>query len=127
MMKHTKGQLADSATGRLVVSSLEIARTLWTQTVGLMGSPGIDDDAGLLILRCNSIHTCFVRFRIDVVFLDEQLRVVRIFPDLAPWRIAGPVRGAKSALELPAGTVRQQHIAVGQRMQLKLSEATIDL
>ncbi len=125
-MNELRGQLVDSDTGRLVVARLEIARTLWEQSVGLMGRRGLHEDDGLLILRCNSIHTCFVKFKIDAVFLDAELRVVRVCPNLAPWRIAGPICGAKSTLELPAGTVRQKQITVGQRLLLKPSVAPTD-
>ncbi len=117
-MKSPIAQFTEAETGRVIVPKLEIARTLWAQTVGLMGRPSLPADTGLLIPRCNSIHTGFVRFPLDIVFLDSDCRVVRIVTSLAPWRIAGPVRGAKSVLELSEGTLRQKQVAVGQRYRV---------
>jgi uncharacterized membrane protein (UPF0127 family) len=59
----------------------------------------------LLLAPASSVHTCFMRDPIDVVFLDADLRVVKIAARLPPWRLAG-ARGAVAALELPAGSAR---------------------
>lgn len=109
------------ATDRVVVPHLEVAANLWTQTIGLMGRKEIAVEGGLYIPHCNAIHTAFVRFPIDVIFLDEEMTVVRLISALPPWRVVGFVRGAKSVVELPAGTLRQMQIAVGQHFALHLS------
>jgi uncharacterized protein len=71
----------------------------------------------LLIKRTSSIHMFFMRFPIDAVFLDRELRVVKVVPGLRPWRIAA-ARRARSVLELPAGTCERRGIAVGDRLSL---------
>jgi uncharacterized protein len=68
----------------------------------------------LLLAPARSVHTCFMRAPIDVVFLDAELRAVRVVRGLRPWRLAGD-RRAVAALELPAGTAR---IAEGERLRL---------
>ncbi len=108
-------QLRAVDTNCIVVPQLEVAATVWTQTVGLMGRKEIPLDGGLLIPHCNAIHTAFVRFPIDVLFLDRDLTVVRAISALAPWRIVGFVRNAKSVVELPVGTLVFNRIEVGQR------------
>ena len=113
-------QLRTFETGRVIVPRLEIAGSLWAQTVGLIGRTEIASNAGLLIPHCNAIHTAFLRFPIDVMFLDKELNVVRLISDLAPWRMVGFVRGAKSVVELPAGTLRQKQIVVGQQFTVYL-------
>jgi uncharacterized membrane protein (UPF0127 family) len=120
-MKKQLAQLHAVGTGRVIIPHLEVAGSLWAQTVGLMGRKEIAPDAGLLIPRCNAIHTAFVRFPIDVMFLDKDLTAVRLIPALSPWRIIGFVRGANSVVELPAGTLRQKQIVVGQQFALHLS------
>ena len=119
-MKRTNAQLRTVDTDRIVVPQLEVADSLWTQTVGLMGRKGLPLDGGMLIPNCNAIHTAFVRFPIDVLFLDRDLTVVRAISALAPWRIVGFVRGAKSVVELPAGTLRHNRIEVGQRFAVDI-------
>ncbi len=114
-------QLRASETGHIVIPYMEVATNLWTQTVGLMGRKEFAPDGGLFIPHCNAIHTAFVRFPIDVMFLDEKMRVVRLVPALPPWRMIGFVRGAKSVVELPAGTLRQKQIEAGQQFALHLS------
>lgn len=120
-MAKQNAQLREKKTERVVVPSLEVAGSLWAQSVGLMGREVFEAGAGLLIPHCSAIHTAFVRFPIDVIFLDKHLTAVRLVPALAPWRIVGFVRGAKSVVELPAGTLRQKQIVVGQQFTVSLS------
>src|ERR687887_277481 len=69
---------------------------------GLLGRGGLERGEGLLLQPAGSIHTFFMRFPIDAVFLDRGLRVVGLAPELAPWRLAAR-RHAHSVLELAAG------------------------
>ena len=115
LMKKQNAQLRDRETRRVVVPHLEVAVSLWIQTVGLMGRRELLADAGLFIPHCNAIHTAFVRFPIDVIFLDKQMTAIRLVSVLSPWRVVGFVRGADAVVELPAGTLRQKEIAIGQQ------------
>ena len=69
---------------------------------GLLGRSGLSSGEGLLLRPAGSVHTAFMRFAIDVVFLDRDLRVVKVVPELVPWRTAA-CRGSRAVLELPAG------------------------
>src|SRR5436305_14866924 len=69
---------------------------------GLLGRRGVESNEGLLLVGSPSIHTTLMRFPIDAVFLDRELVVIGIRPDLRPWRFAGR-RRAKHILELRAG------------------------
>lgn len=70
-------------------------------------------DAALFIPRCNSIHTCFMRGAIDVVFVDREQRVTGVRERVAPWRfLAGP-SGSHSVLELPPGYTERHEVHVG--------------
>ena len=82
---------------------------------GLLGRDGLDPDEGLLIPKTSSIHMFFMRFPIDAVFLDKELRVRRVAAELAPWRVAWK-SGSKSVLELPAGAAAKAGIQVGSRL-----------
>ena len=64
----------------------EVARTLWARIRGLIGRRDLPAGAGLLILRCNAIHTFFMRFPIDATFYDREGRVTRIVRGIRPWR-----------------------------------------
>jgi uncharacterized membrane protein (UPF0127 family) len=81
-----------------------------------MGRRRLPEDGALLIMPCSSVQTFFMRFAIDVVFLDGDGRVVKVVPELRPYRVAFGGRGASSALELPAGVAADCGIAVGDRL-----------
>ncbi|MBX7115594.1 MAG: DUF192 domain-containing protein [Myxococcaceae bacterium] len=71
---------------------------------------------GLVIERCNSIHTFFMRLPIDVAFLDAARKVVQIYPALPPWRVSGIHFSAQSVLELPAGVLAASGTQVGDTL-----------
>ena len=79
---------------------------------GLLGRSGLSSGEGLLLRPAGSVHTAFMRFAIDVVFLDRDLWVLKVASDLAPWRTAA-CRGARAALELPAGEANRQGLRPG--------------
>ena len=87
-----------------------------TPAARLRGLLGRRAPRPLLLTGTGAIHTCGMRFDIDVVFLDAELRVVRVVRGLRPWRFAA-ARGARAALELPAGGAAA--LAPGQRLALR--------
>jgi uncharacterized membrane protein (UPF0127 family) len=89
---------------------------------GLLGRRGLDDGEGLLIRPTGSIHMFFMRFPIDAVFLDRELRILKIVPDLKPWRIAGK-KGAKQVLEMGAGEAARRGLEPGQQLVLGQEES----
>ncbi len=93
------------------------------RTRGLLGRDGLEKGTGLWIARTGSIHTFFMRFPMDAVFLDEQLLVRKVVSDIKPFRIAWS-RGAKSVLELAAGEADRMEIVEG--MQLSWDTQTHD-
>ncbi|HEY7794395.1 MAG TPA: DUF192 domain-containing protein [Gaiellaceae bacterium] len=82
---------------------------------GLLGRRSLDSDEGILLRPAGSVHTFFMRFAIDVLFLDRELVVVGIEPELRPWRTAAR-RGAKSVVELAAGECARRGVVVGDRL-----------
>ena len=84
---------------------------------GLLGRKKLDGGQGLLIRPAPAVHTWFMRFAIDAVFLDRELNVLSVRPDLRPWRMASQ-RGARAVLELPAGEAERRGIEAGQRLEV---------
>jgi uncharacterized membrane protein (UPF0127 family) len=101
--------------GEVVCERCVVAANAWTRLKGLLGRSSLPVGEGLLLRPTSSIHTTFMRFPIDVVFLDGELRVVKVVPELRPWRFAFG-RGARSALELAAGEAARRGIAAGQQL-----------
>ncbi|HRK02825.1 MAG TPA: DUF192 domain-containing protein [Oligoflexia bacterium] len=89
--------------GYCVVRELENATSVIARMKGLLGRNNLPIGRGLLIEPCNSVHTWFMRFSIDVVYLSKEMRVLKINRDMKPWRVDFPVRHARSVLELASG------------------------
>ena len=113
-----------AGSGELVCARCEVADTVLRRTWGLLGRRGLEPDGGMLITRTGSVMTFFMRFPIDVVFLDRDERVVGIAHDLRPWRIAA-ARRAKSSLELPAGTAAGRGLRVGDVLVFEAAGAEV--
>ncbi len=91
-------------TKQLQVSGAALrADSFFSRLFGLIPRRSIGEDEGLWLEPCAMIHMCFMRFPIDAVFLDRELRVLRVIRDLRPWRFSPWVRGARGVLELPSG------------------------
>ena len=99
-----------------IASDVNLALTRAERRKGLLGRDSLDPAAALVISPCSSIHTMFMRFPIDVIFVDRDGRAVRIVKDLAPWRIA--VARAHAVIELPAGSLGKRDIKVGDELYL---------
>jgi uncharacterized membrane protein (UPF0127 family) len=110
-------RLVDADSGRVVVDDLELARSPWSRFMGLMGRPRLEPGKGMWLEPANSIHMFFMRFAIDVLFLDRQRRVKKVMLNLKPWRISPIVFGARSVVELPSGTLADTSL-VGSQLSL---------
>jgi uncharacterized membrane protein (UPF0127 family) len=87
--------------GTIVCAKCALATSMFTRMRGLLGRSSLAPDEGMLFRPAGSIHMFFMRFAIDAVFCDRDLRVIGVERDLQPWRMAGR-RGAKIVIELPA-------------------------
>lgn len=106
----------------LVAGRVQRADALGQRVKGLLGSRGLEPGQGLWLEPCRQVHTWFMHFAIDVVFLDRGFRVVGISRELAPWRLSPWRWSAASALELQAGAARD--IAVGDILDFRPAPRT---
>ena len=101
-----------TAGGTVVCERCEGPESSFGRARGLLGRDGLGVGEGMLIDRAGSVHMFFMRFPIDVVFLDRDRKVVGVRPGLPPWRVAG-ARRAVAALELPAGAAAAAAVEEG--------------
>ncbi len=99
-------RLVSETTGKTVVARLTIADGFWSRLAGLQFRRPLPSDAGLLLVPCNSVHTCFVRFPVDVVFQDVRGCVLAVRHHLRPWRLAFGPRKTHAVVEMPTREVR---------------------
>lgn len=98
-------KLINSATGEVVLDNLEIADTFWKRLKGLQFRKSLPAGTGLLITPCSSLHTCFMRFPIDVFMLDKTRVVVGIRTYVRPWRAVLCDRSTIQVIEVHSGSV----------------------
>jgi uncharacterized membrane protein (UPF0127 family) len=103
--------------GRVVCRECVVADSIPARLTGLLGRNELLPGEGLLLSPAPSVHTMFMRFPIDLVFLDGQLAVLDIEEAVAPWRVKAR-RGARAVLELAAGEAARQRISPGTRLRL---------
>ncbi len=115
--------VVDRRSGVALGNAIRVADTALARMLGLLGSTGLAPGSGLLLAPCSGVHTLGMAFAIDVVAVDRQWRVRRLWPELAPGRFAGMSWKAYAMLELPAGTIRENGIAVGDQLELRESSA----
>ena len=104
------------ADGRVVCEQCLVAETPLARMRGLLGRRELSRGEGILLRPASAIHTYFMRFPIDAVFLDRELGVLEVVDGLKPWRTAG-YRGARSVLELPAGECERRGLWPGDRLR----------
>jgi uncharacterized membrane protein (UPF0127 family) len=115
-------RLLNQRTGETIASDVELAATRATRRKGLLGRASLDPSAALVLKPCFAVHTAFMQFPIDVVFVDRDWTVRRVAEHLGPWRMAVHV-GASAVVELAAGA--GHGIRVGDRVYLSdLSEVS---
>jgi uncharacterized membrane protein (UPF0127 family) len=112
-MKTVDIELAD---GRLLCRA-RVADRFGTRGIGLLTRKSLAPDEGLLIKPCTSVHTWFMRFTIDVLYLDKEDVVVKA-TTLKPWRFSFGGKGTKNVLELAEGRIGAMGVKAGDRARI---------
>lgn len=106
-------KLVNKSKGTIIAHDLTVADSFIRRFTGLMGKRELPAGEGLLLTKCNSIHMCFMKFSLDIVFIDDSRKVVHLIKALTPWRVSGITRNAKSTIELPVGTIDASMTEIG--------------
>ncbi|MDT3699086.1 MAG: DUF192 domain-containing protein [Thermincola sp.] len=111
-------KLVNETRGAILAEDLEIADTWRGRLKGLLGRKNLHNKQGLILTPCKSVHTCFMKFNIDVLFFDKGGRIVYVIENMPPFRFSPLVGQAKYALELPAGTLDMTGTSPGDRVAI---------
>jgi uncharacterized membrane protein (UPF0127 family) len=109
-------EVANPARGTVLATRLEVADSGPKRNKGLLGRDGLAAGEGLWIVPCESVHTFFMRFPIDLVYLDRKHRIKGVRNAVGPWRLSACL-SAHSVLELPAGTIRDTQTQPGDTLE----------
>lgn len=102
--------------GAVIAEKVEVARSFAARLIGLMGRRSLPSGFALVIPGCRQVHTFFMRFPIDVLFLDADNRVICLENGVKPYRVTRHCRGAAYALELPARTASEHGVHTADRI-----------
>jgi uncharacterized membrane protein (UPF0127 family) len=112
--------LTNARSRQVIARDVELALTRAARRKGLLSRASLDRNAALMLAPCFMVHTAFMQFAIDIIFVDRTGHVRQIVRDLAPWRIAmSPF--AWATIELAGGTLDHFDLAVGDRLCLGAS------
>ena len=105
--------LENKTKNKMISENLSIADSFLGRGLGLMGRKSLAEGHGLWLIPGNSIHTCFMKFPIDCIFVDRELKVQALKSNIQPWKFLWPIWSARSVFEFPAGTIQKQGIEKG--------------
>jgi uncharacterized membrane protein (UPF0127 family) len=115
----TRNLLYNDTKQVVVADSVEVAGRLWSRFVGLMGRKELVPGSVLVLEPSNGVHTFFMRFEMDALFVDKEWRVLHIADRMKPWRVSRIVRRSRRIVELPGGTCRALGVAKGDQLSLR--------
>jgi hypothetical protein len=96
-----------------------MAGTFLERALGLLIRKELPESDVLWIVPCTGIHTCFMRFTIDVLFLNKDNQVLRVASEVVPWRFVFAPRGTHSVIELAAGNAQRSGIVTGDVLRIE--------
>lgn len=99
-----------------------IANSFFTRLAGLMFRKKLPKATALLLTSCNSVHMCFMRFAIDVIYVDQEYKVIKVVENLKPWIGLSICSKAWATLEMTAGEAERCGLAVGKKLIIEVDD-----
>jgi uncharacterized membrane protein (UPF0127 family) len=112
-------KLVHEPSGAVLAEQVERATSMTARLKGLLGRDSLAPGHALAIEPCTSIHTCFMHFAIDVLFVSREGVVVRAISNLPPWRLTRIYSQAALVVELPARTLERAKVREGERVSFR--------
>ena len=109
----------NSSRNNLIADDVKVANNFFTRSVGLLSKKTISDNEGLIIKPCCSIHTFFMKFSIDVLFVNKKDEVVALYENVKPWRILPIHLKSDYVIELSAGQISNKNICKGDIIRVE--------
>lgn len=100
----------------LLADHLDLADGFFSRAKGLLGQKDLPANQGLWIKPCRDIHTFFMKFSIDCVFLDRKMQIIKIAKDVTPFKMVGPYWKSSSVMEFKSGFVETKKLEVGDQL-----------
>ncbi|AZZ35705.1 hypothetical protein CIK05_02450 [Bdellovibrio sp. qaytius] len=101
---------------QLLIENLEMAESFFARGKGLLGKKSLDAQSALWIKPCNNIHTCFMNFAIDCIFVNKKMEIVKVVSGVKPYKIVGPYWKSFSVFETASGLAEKWNLQVGDQL-----------
>jgi uncharacterized protein len=111
-------QVVNQTRGTLIGDEIKVADSSLSRMVGLLGKGGLNAGEGLWIMPSSGVHTVGMKFSIDVIGLDRDLKVIKLWSRLAPFRVTSVSLRLQSVIELPPGRIDECQVSVGDQLQI---------
>jgi uncharacterized membrane protein (UPF0127 family) len=118
--RDTRLQVSNLTRNSVLATCMEVADSAAKRNKGLLGRERLSPGEGLWIIPCEAVHTFWMRFSIDLVYLDRKKRIRKLVSEVRPWRLSACL-WAHSVLELPPGTIRNTQTRPGDRLEFSIS------
>ena len=102
--------------GTELASNAKLAKSFFSRAIGLLGRRRLPTGGGLILEPCSSVHTAFMLFSIDLAYVKNDGTVIKTVPALKPFRVSAAFRGARYAVELPAGVLAATQTTPGDQL-----------
>ena len=103
---------------KVIAQEVSVANTFLKRLVGLLGRKGLPPQQGLIIKPSKMVHTFFMNFSLDLIFLDKQNRIVELVERIPPYRISPFVVKAEKVIELKAGIIESREVRIGDKLEI---------
>jgi uncharacterized membrane protein (UPF0127 family) len=118
LFRRMRYEIKNTRTGQVVAADAFLAASPWARMRGLLGRASLPTGEAIILRPASSIHTAFMRFAIDVVFLDKDDRVLKVVRDLAPFRLSA-ARHARSVIEMAGGALKDVDLQAGDALEMR--------
>ena len=112
-------KIFNKSKGTLIAEKVEIADTIISRLIGLLNRTSLPATEALIITQCRSIHMFFMKFPIDVLFVDKRNVVIGVVQDIQPFRLSPYFFKSCSAIELSSGTAAKTKTGVGDFLEIQ--------
>lgn len=107
--------------GQVVADKAIIARDFKSRAIGLLNRKDLEKGEALVIEPCGSVHTFFMKFCIDLMFLDKEFKVIKTAKSVSPWRLSGCLFGSQRVIELPQRTLEEFDVKPGDSIKVSIN------
>lgn len=110
-------KIINAKNSKIIAENVKIADNFFSRTKGLLGRNSMDKGEALHIIPCDSIHSYFMKFEFDAIFINKKNQVVHLIEKMPAWHFSKICFSARSIIELPAGVIKETETCIGDLLE----------